>query len=313
MSDQQPRSGKYVCASCLEDEALRTFAHEHGDTRQCDYCGKTPTTLSVVPLEDVTEFMGKAIAEEWCDPAETSPVDGGEYLVKSIDNKELFFRIGLEVSSDELMEDLLAAFADHDWCEVNWQILSPSRRWGSAWERFEHVIKHERRYIFWYSDEDDESEASPDHLPPSQMLDEIQAVINMAKMVKELHVGTAICRVRVHEGSKTLTYADDFTPPPVNCATQPNRMSPAGVPMFYGAADFHTAFEEVVDPTDKGTGKLVSGCQFATLTRLNVLDLTTIPAMPSYFAPEGPFNRHVIREVHEGSLAADQERWTGAH
>src|SRR5437879_11169808 len=100
----QARCGEYVCANCLEDEALQQFAHEHGKTRPCDYCGKTPTTLSVVSVDDVTDFMGKAIANEWCDPAETSPVDGGEYVVATIDNYELFDRIGFELANERLMD-----------------------------------------------------------------------------------------------------------------------------------------------------------------------------------------------------------------
>jgi len=306
MSDQQPRSGKFVCASCLEDKSLQQFAHEHGSVHICDYCGTTPRTLSVVRVDEVTDFMGNAIAEEWCDPAQTSPVDGGAYSLKTIDIVELFERIDFEVSNQELMKDLLDAFADNDWCEANWSILSLSQRWGSAWERFERVIKHERRYTFWHCEEYEESAAHPDHLPPSQMLGELQAVINIARMVKALPVGTLIWRVRVHEGGELLRDAGDFTPPPLQYATQPNRMSPAGVPMFYGAADFETAFEEVVDRSDGGNGKVVSGGQFANVLPLNVLDLTILPEMPSYFGPEGPFNRHVMRFLRKFTKALAQ-------
>ena len=40
----------------------------------------------------------------------------------------------------------------------------------------------------------------------------------------------------------------DLSSPPLQRAKQPNRMSPAGVPMFYGAEDFDTAFQETFDP-----------------------------------------------------------------
>jgi hypothetical protein len=297
MNDHKFRAGTFVCASCLEDEALQRFANEHGDTRQCDYCGNTPTSLSVVPLDNVTEFMARAIAEEWCDPVQTAPycsAEGG-YQVETLENHELFERIGFEVSNDRLMDDLLEAFADHDWCEVNWQILSPSKRWSAAWRRFERVIKHERRYTFWYGDDDDESPAHPDHLPPSQMLNELQAVINNSGLVNQLPVSTSMWRVRCHDHGAVLADAHHFTSPPVEFAIQPNRMSPAGVPMFYGAADFETALEEVVDLNDLGRNRVASGGQFVNCLPLNVLDLTAIPARPSYFAPDGPFNRHIIQ------------------
>jgi len=107
-------------------------------------------------LDDVTEFIGKAICQEWCDPAETAPycsAEGG-YLVKTIDSDELFYTIGFELSNEELMADILELFQDHDWCEVNWEILPRSKRWLYGWDRFKHVVKHQRRYTFWYSRDD---------------------------------------------------------------------------------------------------------------------------------------------------------------
>ena len=289
------RSRTHVCASCLEDEALQQFANQRGTTRECDYCGLTPSTASVVRFEEVIELMDKAISEEWCDPANTSPVDGGEYVLKTIDAEEMFYRIGFEPSNQDLWTDILNAFSDHDWCDANWQILSPSKRWGYGWERFQHVVKHERRYTFWYSKEDFEEPFHPDYLPPANVLGEIESLISDTSLVRVMPVGTLFWRVQLHSKAENLVVPDRFTSPPVDLATQPNRMSPAGVPMFYGSDDFDTASLELISPDGSDRGKQVSGVTFKNIAPLNILDLTSLPTQPSYFSPKGPYRRHFIR------------------
>jgi hypothetical protein len=288
-------SRTYVCASCLEDEALRQFANQRGAVRGCDYCGHTPLTASVVRLEDVIELMDEAISEEWCDPANTSPVDHGEYVLKTIDAEELFYKIGFELSNQDLWSDILVEFSDHDWCNANWQILSPSKRWGYGWERFQHVVKHERRYTFWYSKDDFEDPFHPDYLPPADVLGEIESVISETPLVKVMPVGTFVWRLQVHSKVENIVVPDRFTSPPIHLATQPNRMSPAGVPMFYGCDDFDTARLELISPGGSDKGKHVSGVIFKNIVPLNILDLTSLPASPSYFSPKGPYRRHFIR------------------
>jgi len=295
MSDQQLRFGTFVCGSCLEDEALQKFANTSGEGCRCDYCGTNVATRKTVLVDKLVDFMAEAISCEWCDPVQTSPVDGGSYLVETIDSWELFDLIGFQVSNERLMEDLLKAFADHQWCAANWQLLSPSRRWHYGWNRFQHVVKHQRRYTFWYSRDDLEDVSHPDCLPPADMLAEVDSVIGNVKLIKVLPIGTSIWRARIHSVDEIFETPDRFTPPPLHLANQPNRMSPAGVPMFYGADDFDTALIELLDPTNGKTKSKASGAQFRNVVPLNLLDLTSIPSPPSYFAPGGPVRRHAIQ------------------
>lgn len=299
---RRPRSDKFVCATCLEDQALQDFANQRGEARKCDYCGLTPTTLSVVALDDVIEVMRKAIAEEWTDPEGQRPLIAADEddcfpeWLKVLDNGELLYdEIGFVLSNDKLMEDIIDGFGCHKWCPLNWQLLSPSKRWGYGWDRFQHVVKHQRRYTFWHSSDDLEDASHPDYLPPANMLGEIGAVINSMKLVQEFPVGTVVWRLQVHSKGEVLSAPKRFTSPPIEFATQPNRMSPPGVPMFYGAGDFDTALREVADPEDENLkSKAVSGVQFGTIVPLNLLNLTSLPTPPSYFSPDGPSRRHYI-------------------
>lgn len=300
MSDQQPVSGKFVCASCLEDEALQQFAKNCGQEdsliRECDYCGQSLPISKVVPLDKVIEFMAEAIGAEWCDPVQTSPycsAEGG-YLEPTLETDELFQEIGFDPSNPELADDVSGALGDHEWCRNPSGALSPSQRWEAGWEAFARKIKHERRFTFWYCRDDGNLQDHPDHLPPSRMLYELQAIIQGAKMIKKLPVGTLIWRARCHRSDLMLADAKDFTSPPIESARQPNRMSPAGVSMFYGAAEIETAVTEVQEH-----GKAVSAAQFTNCRPLDILDLTTFPELPSYFAPDGPMTRHAIRFLND--------------
>jgi hypothetical protein len=128
-----------------------------------------------VPLDEVIDFMRTAIEEEWCDPADDAPwcsEDGG-YQVETLDNDEILYEVGFEVSNQKLMADVSAAFADHNWCLRNWELVSPSKRWSFAWDWFQHVVKHQRRYTFWYSRDDLDGPFHADSLPPADMLGEI--------------------------------------------------------------------------------------------------------------------------------------------
>ncbi len=127
-----------------------------------------------------------------------------------------------------------------------------------------------------------EEEGHPDYLPVGDVLDEIGAVIRDADMIKPIKKAKRIWRVRPHRELKKPIKETEFTSPPVEKATKPNRMSPAGIAMFYGAEDFDTASCEIVDP-GKEKGKKVTGGCFATLVELRILDLVDIPLIPSFF------------------------------
>jgi hypothetical protein len=293
---------KFVCATCLEDEALQQFANQNTQGHNCDYCGQTSMTAGVVPLDRIIEFMRGAIKQEWDDPANDAPLressEGGGYDVHTIDGETLLSVIGFDVSNRQLMADITSAFEKHDWCARDWELLSPTERWSFGWDRFQHVVKHQRRYTFWYSKDDIEDVSHPDYLPPADMLKEIESVIRGMKLVKEFPVGYLFWRLQPHPKGKIPSAPREFTSPPIELAKQPNRMSPAGVPMFYGADDFETAHLELVDAND-WDGKSVSGVQFKNVIPINLLDLTSIPSPPSYFSPRGPIRRHYVHFLNK--------------
>src|SRR2546422_504163 len=59
-------------------------------------------------------------------------------------------------------------------------------------------------------------------------------------------------------------------------------MSPAGIPMFYGAEDEATAIAETYSPIP-GKPAAVTVAKFRTARDAYVVDLTALPAFPSLF------------------------------
>lgn len=293
----------FVCTRCIEDTALATFIEEHLVSNECEYCGATSDILVAAYLEEVLEFMDEKISEEYDDP-----VDGMTYISAEggwqgevFEGAEIFDEIDFSIEDQDLFREIEAHFSGRLFCQRNHRFLTPSDRILSAWERFKQVVKHERRYTFWTSHDDGEEEWHPDHLPPSHMMSEIAQIIHKVSPLAVLPKGTEIWRARVHESESTLNLASEFTSPPVDQARQPNRMSPAGIPMFYGCADQETAYAETVDE-ERLDGRSASCACFAAVESLNLLDLTSIPTADSFFAVDRD-TRHAIRFLKE--FAAD--------
>jgi hypothetical protein len=298
-NEYQHGSGKFVCSTCIQDEELQKFAKELGTARLCNYCAKLQN--SVVPFGRVVAEMTRHILREWCAPFE----DGDEFnradiqafLERNHNSQTLFKRIGFSVPNQSLMSDLLRAFGDHDWCKRTPERLGAKSRWIHSWDTFQHLVRYERRYTFWNARATRRNFLNGEVLSPSHLLREIGAIINKAQLIKHLPIGQLMWRVRAFRPTDLARGPDRFTSPPLKKATQPNRMSPAGVPMFYGAEHLDTARREVVGT--EGHGKLLAGVQFKTVVPLNILDLTAPSLGRSYFKDAQPGRHQVIEFLRE--------------
>jgi hypothetical protein len=96
--------------------------------------------------------------------------------------------------------------------------------------------------------------------------------------------------VRVSNSGAGYKTAAELGPPPVDKCISANRMSPAGIPMFYGAFDEATALAE----TTKETDEFATIGKFKTLRDVKVLDLTRLPIVPSIFDREKRDDRQPI-------------------
>lgn len=298
---------KNVCGDCLADEDLAKVVAANADSTECDFCDATQDRPFAAPLDIVIDHIDSCIGRDFVDPVEELPFESreGGYQGTVFDSWEILEEIGFSPTSQRLLEEIQSSFNDRQWCRKDYFLLTKDERKQYGWDRFKEAVKHKRRFTFWSMGDEMEDEGHPDSLPVGNMLDEIGADILRLKLIKQLSLGSAFWRVRVHPTETPFTADHELSPPPDEYAVQSNRMSPAGVSMFYGADTFETACAETIDFAS-AEGKSVTGACFRTVKALSVLDLIDLPEMPGFFALEGAeerphlrFLRHFVRDLAE--------------
>jgi hypothetical protein len=274
---------KVICTDCIEDEALAEVVRQHPEHEPCSFCGKRKKHRG--SMSAVIERVAEAIRLDWNQPEDELYYDresetgwGGTVY----DASEVMADIGYETSNWDVVQEIIDAFADRQFCQRDYGTLTPIERQRAGWEGFQHAIKHVRRFTFWSMTDDGNDPNHPDYLPAGAMLGEIGKMVRKAKLRKVYPKGTAVWRVRLHDAGRKYREDHELSPPPIELAIQANRMSPAGVSMFYGAEDYKTACAETIDVT-KDAGRQVSGGKFKAKRKLLLLDLVDLPDPPSYF------------------------------
>ncbi|WP_165956230.1 RES family NAD+ phosphorylase [Streptomyces hainanensis] len=112
------------------------------------------------------------------------------------------------------------------------------------------------------------------------MLDGISAVLEQLGLVRALPTGHQVWRGRMRRDTAEPGYvAATIGSTPQDRATA-NRMSPAGVSMFYGSADVETAVAEISAHDPRPYAAVAA---FELVRPVPVIDLSAIPASPRAF------------------------------
>jgi hypothetical protein len=270
---------KYVCENCFDDYAVREFIRREAVELKCDYCeAESETEAIAVPLSDVAHFISEGIETAWSDPDDEGvPWDSeeGHYIVEVYDTYDLLAFL-LPVSSDELLNDLSFELGDRNWCQRNPARFTRQEILFFNWEYFSEQLKHHTRYVF-YRVEYEHDEFDELSRTPHDILETIGDLVLDQELLRTFPVSTNIIRARPHQENETFSAVKDLGPPPMEKAVHSNRMSPAGIPMFYGSDTEETALGEI---DQDGFATVVN---FETLKAFQVLDLTRIPDVPSLF------------------------------
>jgi hypothetical protein len=309
-----PAEDYSVCGKCFEDDYIKEFIQSSAASTLCDFCGrKGRTRLIAAPLDGVVEFMYQAIDREYKLAADALGWDGAEggYQGTHWDSRDLLEdEIGLSLPNDDdgrLLDILVECFGDQFWCERDPYALRPDEQLIGSWEKFCDFIKHARRYFF-LQQSDKESLGSQEYLTPSELLRFIGETVTEHELVKVLPPGSLIYRARHLQPDKPLSSPYDFGPPSVDKAIRSNRMSPAGIVMFYGSRDAETAIAEIDDDLTLG----VAVGTFKFTRQAAILDLTTLPRRFGFFEQQSDsstVNRYALDFLHNfvKSLAAKVE------
>ncbi len=269
---------KFVCAGCFGDDYLKAFIEEKAASEICSYCGKKRIRKDIAaPVDAVIEHMLACISrrygDAWANGASYDTEDG-KWMTQTWDTNELLFDyVDLPNDHGTLRKDIANAFPDrtwstHDpWSSTDAEIL----QWG--WKSFVEAAKHRRRFFFTRKEKKDENDIFDDResLDPGQLLARFGGGCVHSGLIKTVPEGTVIlrCRPRSRKSEK-FAKARDLGPPPPAFARQ-NRMSPAGIPMFYGSDNKQTTLAEMPE-----LPKHYAIATFETLRPLKVLDLTNV-------------------------------------
>ena len=281
---------KYVCTCHFQDKYLNGIIESHGKQGTCSYCGKQGAVcdmhtlceqivwkigLYFNPLDDAGLYLANSFYDD-----EQEVIPGfkriGEYVVPDgltyYDSVEkLMDGLDLTTDADDLNDDIKSCFSTEQWISSDIYDEDRSVKYANQWDRFVDTVKHLSRFTFLATPEFkniiQEKEGHSDDI-----LSVLRDLIIEQGLVKTLAKGTKLYRARKVDDVNAEYKFTDITSPP-NKLAFPNRMSPAGISMFYASFEKETATNECVGGDSDG---LIVGT-FETAKDLRVIDLTTIP------------------------------------
>ena len=283
-----------VCAGCVNDDALKKILREsEAENMHCDFCGSVPAAPLDTLLESFVNGLpneyDRAIDHLWWDSRE-----GGFHGAPTWDTYDLVhYEFGDVFTSEELLDAFCSAVHEIDWVEKDFITRRRDDVLTEAWDRFCEAVKYKTRFVIWLL-KPEEDDLYPGEIFPAKILEHITWLFEPLKLVRVLPAGHRVWRARPHSEPIEHT-AYDLGTVPEEKASRTNRMSPAGIPMFYRADDPDTAIGEV---TFSPEGTHVTWCQFELTEDLRVVDLTRLPAEPGMFDPELGWLRREIRFLH---------------
>ena len=259
---------KMLCSNHISDTGVKKFIKKNSSEGVCDYCGRNK---NVVSLEELMYFLMETVGFFYQDPVDFSGYNQG-YTVDFQDGWEILTdELGLEIESDELLDDIYNSIDfNKAWADAYAYYEDGPEYRIYSWNHFKHLVKHEVRYMFPGSRY---SEFVRSELTPEMMLAEIGKLTKKFKLFTDLSSGTILHRSRQHSTKERIHNVKQICAPETQYTKNANRMTPAGISMFYAAFDSATALKETLDTTNKRLRKYTIA-QFATKEEICVIDLS---------------------------------------
>jgi len=288
--------GKYVCANCFNDYAIREFINSHLKWKTCTYCGRKSSQRISASLHEVLAFIVNGIRSEWipCTPeveweAENLGWHGGRdgWISSDYMIRDVLPELGTEKSG--LLKDIVRSIPS-EWRPRIQSDPEIEDSFSYRWDEFVYAVKYQTRYVYyrvnidWQEDVNRRNKNSFFRRRPAHVMEEVLDRISDLDITQTVPPRRRIWRARSHDVSKSLSTAEELGPPSIEQALASTRMSPTGIPVFYGAFDRETAIAEslaarkVEDVPKSGTVG-----RWRTVQKFRVLNLAEIPAMPSLF------------------------------
>ncbi|QPK62555.1 RES domain-containing protein [Methylomonas sp. LL1] len=274
-----------VCKNCFDEYGIERFIEDHQTHNTCSYCRESGAEVVACELDALIEHILESISYEWGHPAnECLPYEsreGGWQFADVYNTWELLDEIDIGNKDGQIYEDICSSIYNQEWCQKNPFSLKQNETLMDGWHKFSDFVCNTARYVFFKAENSSYDENQHDEMNPVDILDALGSIFNKIGMVKKLSNSTLIKRVRIVNPEVELSSAKELGSPPNEFARMANRMSPAGISMFYGAFDVETAIKETYEP-DQRRKKAICGT-FKLTRDLIVIDLSKKSSIPSLF------------------------------
>ncbi len=289
-----------VCSDCFEDSAIKQFIEDYSNSNQCSYCDSKKPNTKACDFEKVVVHVLNSIKCEWGEASDEGvgweSREGG-WLGASVYNTYdlLYDELALEVEHEDILSDLNSSIIMGPWCKRDPYGLDENEMLINAWGKFSELVKHNARYVFFKK----ENNKSPyEDMDPVEILNSLGNIILRLGLIKTIDKNKEIFRVRITDIGSTINSAKELGSPPKEKALIANRMSPAGISMFYGAFDIETAISETYEPEENITKQAVFGV-FNPIRELTVIDLSEKIEIPSLFDEENREDRFLLKFLQD--------------
>ena len=273
-----PNSTK-VCSHHFDNYGLKEFVLRNADWGNCDYCN---SKRKVIAIADLLKFIGQQINYFYRSADDESisfeSREGG-YQGPVFDGYDLLEKIELDVDNDILRKHISTCFQNQMWCKKNPFDPFENKILLYNWNKFSETVKHKSRYVFFQTDFNESYYDTPVH----NILNRIGRIVEDLSLFKSIKIGTKIYRSRQHKNENDILSGKNITSPPNEYAKFSNRMSPAGISMFYGGFDSKTCYLETVDFKKILDNPYYTTAYFKNNRVLTLIDLTKLPEIPSIF------------------------------
>ena len=287
-----------VCTKCFGNDAIKQFISNDTGS-DCTYCSKKGDASCSLKL--VLEHVMTCIRTEWGRPANEGLVyetrEGG-WQGEVYNTWNLFDIVGIEINGAELLNDIESSLMDDDWCRQNPYSLAKDRILFYGWINFSRFVMTEARYVFLNATPSTYNQYQHDEIHPVKILEALTDITKELDLIELWDKEKAIFRVRVVNSDVSFHSAKELGSPSLEFASIPNRMSPSGIPMFYGAFDKQTAVSETYDPEISTDKKAICGV-FYPIRDLVLLNLSKPLSIPDLFDEKSNANCLTIKVTRE--------------
>lgn len=287
-----------VCLNCLLDAGLIKETSRCLTERECSFCGASAGEYDDPIAADFDAFMRIVMAGVYFvynhAGDEGVPRDAGDWVGAPIfDSEDVIEDVCGGAVNDDVLEAIMETVGWEDWTHRRFQQLRPDQAMRLGWDEFCRKVKHEARFVFMSIPEPPPHK--PDQFTATEFLQKFVSILSSTGVLLEVPIGRVFWRGRLIDGPRLPAYtaATLGSPPPQTASA--NRMSPAGISMFYGSDDVWTAVAEIGAHSTK---RFAAVGAFETVRPLVLLNLAALPEVPSIFDRKPRENYYDLRFLH---------------